>query len=284
MGADSAIQWTDHTFNIAWGCEQISPGCDNCYAKAWAKRTGLEVWGPDAPRRTFGEKHWSAPLGWNERAKKAGRIERVFCSSMADVFEDHPTIEVQRARLWSLIVATPHLRWMLLTKRPENIERMTSSDVALEAIGRSWVGVTAETQEYYDRRWPILARVPAARRFVSNEPALGPLTLICEGCGGTTGDHMTPDQGGCSAWFPDWVITGGESGGGARPYDVAWGQDLHGQCEGTRIAFLWKQLGARPVLNGVPLKLRDKHGGDWDEWPADVPRVRQWPKESGGAA
>ena len=266
MGEKSDIQWTDHTFNIAWGCTKVSPACDHCYAETWAKRMGLKVWGQDAERRTLGEKYWRAPLGWNARAEKAGRVDLVFCSSMADVFEDHPTLETERAKLWPLILVTPWLRWMLLTKRPENIARMTESAAAQSAIRRCWVGVTAETQEYYDLRWPILARVPALRHFVSNEPALGPLTRLRDAVGS----------------LPHWVIVGGESGAGARPFDVSWASDVVRLCRAASISPFVKQLGAKPHRGGVPIALADKHGGDVTEWPGGVARDREWPADPMG--
>ena len=89
MGENTKIEWASHTFNIAWGCEKVSPACDHCYAEAWAKRAGLAVWGADAPRRVMSAEHWKAPPRWNAAAAKAGVVARVFCSSMADVFEDH---------------------------------------------------------------------------------------------------------------------------------------------------------------------------------------------------
>ncbi|HEY2512934.1 MAG TPA: DUF5131 family protein, partial [Polyangiaceae bacterium] len=118
MVANSKIQWTDHTFNPWWGCQRVSPGCEHCYAEAFAKRTGHGVWGPTAQRRFFGEAHWKEPLKWNEAAKRSGQRARVFCASMADVFEDRWELEPHRARLAGLIRVTPHLDWLLLTKRP----------------------------------------------------------------------------------------------------------------------------------------------------------------------
>src|SRR5262245_39427976 len=103
MGEKTAIAWTDHTFNIAWGCQKISPGCLNCYADGLADRFGYDVWGPTKTRRTFPAKHWAEPLKWNAAAERDGRPHRVFCSSMCDWAEDHPTIAAELPKLWALI-------------------------------------------------------------------------------------------------------------------------------------------------------------------------------------
>src|SRR5687767_5237522 len=121
MGGSTAIAWTDHTFNPWWGCERVSPGCQNCYAETFAKRTGNLVWGKNADRRRFADKHWNEPLKWNRLAATEGRQAFVFCASMADVFEYRSDHHDDRLRLWALIEATPNLTWQLLTKRPENV-------------------------------------------------------------------------------------------------------------------------------------------------------------------
>src|SRR5687767_6851032 len=116
MGRNSTIEWTTHTFNPWWGCTKVSPGCQNCYAERLSTRYGHDVWGPGAKRRTFGEDHWKEPLRWEAEAARTGVRARVFCASMADVFDkDAPAKE--RKRLWKLIAKTPHLDWLLLTKR-----------------------------------------------------------------------------------------------------------------------------------------------------------------------
>ena len=126
MADKTKISWCDATFNPWWGCVKVSEGCQNCYAETFAKRTGHAIWGPAATtqRRTFGDKHWQEPLKWNADAVKAGERRRVFCASMADVFEAHPQLHTERALLWAMIEQTPALDWLLLTKRPENITRM----------------------------------------------------------------------------------------------------------------------------------------------------------------
>jgi protein gp37 len=125
MGKDTKIEWAKHTFNIVWGCTKVSEACASCYAEALAKRFGHSVWGADKERRKLGEAYWKQPLKWNAAAGAAGVRERVFCSSMADVFEDHPTVAEERQKLWPLIESTPNLNWLLLTKRPENMLKFT---------------------------------------------------------------------------------------------------------------------------------------------------------------
>lgn len=306
MGADSEIAWTNHTFNPWWGCTKVSPGCDNCYAETFAKRVGQRVWGADAPRRFFGDKHWNEPLKWNAAAAKAGVRARVFCASMADVFEGRPEDQPHRLRLWALIRATPHLDWLLLTKRPGAILPLLHGDIAaiaevaftqvdLEALtwlrswtnGRPpanvWMGTTVENQASAYVRVDRLREVPAALRFLSVEPLLEHVTLGLDGI--------------------DWVIVGGESGPGARPFDIAWARDIVAQCKRAGVACFVKQLGARPQMSSSmsrsssgttrdgskfsfrvveasfegDLALKDRKGGDMSEWPADL-RVREFPE------
>lgn len=295
MGADTEIAWTDDTFNPWWGCVRVSPGCEHCYAETFAKRVGhsttgtkLPIWGVDASRRAMSDKHWGLPFRWNREAIAAGKRRRVFCASMADVFEVLPDRNVEgrrvqddaRKRLWFVIETTPALDWLLLTKRPENVARLAPwSAERNDWPANVWLGTTAEDQAHYDRRWPFVAKSGARTTFISHEPALGPLVLRCHGCGGTVGDHLAPDQGGCSGWFPDWVITGGESGGGARPYDLAWTFDLVEQCKRARIACFVKQIGAEPRSHGAELidSVKDRKGGNPLEWPEGI-RVREWPR------
>src|SRR5688572_13560706 len=121
MGKNSPIEWTHHTFNPWWGCTKVSPACDHCYAEAWARRVGAKVWGSRAGRRFFSDNHWREPIRWNTAAAEMKARQRVFCASMADVFEPRPDLDGSRARLWELIRQTPWLDWLLLTKRPEHV-------------------------------------------------------------------------------------------------------------------------------------------------------------------
>jgi protein gp37 len=124
MGKNSSIEWTHHTFNPWWGCSKISSACDNCYAEKWAKRSGQEVWGASADRRFFGDSHWNEPIKWNRDAEKSRSRQRVFCASMADVFEGRSDLDASRKKLWNVIFQTPMLDWLLLTKRIENVDKM----------------------------------------------------------------------------------------------------------------------------------------------------------------
>jgi protein gp37 len=224
MGKNSRIEWTDHTFNPWWGCTKVSEACKNCYAEAWSKRVGQQVWGPTAERRFFGERHWQEPLKWNADAAAHRKRRRVFCASMADVFEDRRSLDVWRSKLWELIEATPQLDWLLLTKRPEHVEAFTP-------WGRTWprniwLGTTVENQETADERLPHLRKIPAAVRFISAEPLRGPLEI--------------------QSWLRttiDWAITGGESGPKARPSSPSWFRELLGQCIAADVPFHFKQWG-----------------------------------------
>ena len=258
MGENSAIEWTDHTFNPWYGCTKISPGCDNCYAEGWAKRSGLVAW--NAPPRAAGNSAWRQPRKWNDEAGKAGIRKRVFCASLGDVF-DNQADPAWVACLWLLIWETPNLDWLLLTKRPQNIAAaLPKAYPFMPAWGDGWphvfLGVTAENQTEAERRIPILLRTPAARRFVSCEPLLGGVSLRClpwtsdrgfvDGLTGETQHRETrardPDR------FPDterldWVIAGGESGPGARPMHPAWVRNLRDQCQRAGTPFFFKQWG-----------------------------------------
>jgi protein gp37 len=128
MAEVTTISWTDHSFSPWWGCQKWSKGCEECYAESTAKRFGRNVWGPKAPRLVVADSTWKNPLTWNQAAEKADRHALVFCGSMCDVFEDHPTCNATRPRLWELIRNTPRLSWQVLTHRPENIVAMLPDD------------------------------------------------------------------------------------------------------------------------------------------------------------
>jgi protein gp37 len=243
MGARTEIAWTDHTFNPWWGCNKVSPGCDHCYAAAFANGRGgytgktdvrPVIWGPprDTTRRLFGIKHWLEPMEWNEAARQRGVRELVFCASMADVFEWHPLLGDVREQLWALIERTPSLDWQLLTKRPMNIARMLPPAWLAHARPNVWLGTSVEEQERAELRIPRLLEVPAAVHFLSCEPLLGPLDL--------------------RPWLGDveWVITGGESGSQHRPFDVAWVRDINAQCATAGVPHFFKQHGGRTHAEG----------------------------------
>lgn len=303
MGADSKIEWTHHTFNPWHGCVKVSPGCANCYAEAFDRRThGTSKhvtdsgetrephWGKDAPRRFFGDKHWAEPLKWNRDAEKAGERRRVFCASMADVFEDRPDLIEPRARLAALICDTPNLYWLLLTKRPENVRDLwwAAYGEAASLPPNVWLGTTCEDQQRADERIPHLLAVPAAVRFLSVEPMLGPVDLAKAGAMGL----IVHDDGSATDFGAppsvDWVIVGGESGAVARSFDPAWAYGIVDECQAAGVACFVKQMGSNPVVgthyveNGRrswsrDISIRDPKGGDMAEWPLDL-RVREFPK------
>jgi protein gp37 len=203
-----------------------------------------------------------------------------------------------RGRLWRLVRQTPHLDWQVLTKRPENFAADLPWLAKYAGLpppdGRPWdnvwLGVSVENDRWYGRI-DALCRVPAALRFLSCEPLLGPLDLrpwlgglatclrcgerqpagrkFCRGCRKSLAGSRRDDQVG-------WVIVGGESGNGARPAEVEWARGVVGQCREAKVPVFVKQLGARPLGGGLALKLADRKGGDLEEWPADL-RVRQFP-------
>lgn len=261
MSANSKIEWTHHTYNPWWGCIEVSPACDNCYARTFAKRTGHQVWGAagETPRRFFGPKHWAEPLKWDAAAKAAGERHRVFCASMADVFEQNADLDAERERLWALIGETPNLDWLLLTKRPQNIRRMVPRYWLESPRPNVWYGTTVENQHYADQRIPILLAVPAVVRFLSMEPLLGPVDL--------ERFLVRYDSVHGEPWMSrgdlHWVITGGESGPHFRPADPDWYRSLRDQCVEAGVAFFFKQWSA---LNPKPLgRLLD--GRTWNQFP-----------------
>ncbi len=224
MGKNSKIEWTHHTFNPWWGCVKVSPACKYCYAETWSRRVGLEVWGAKSERRFFTDRHWAEPCQWDKVARANGERRRVFCASMADVFEVRAELNPWRQRLWGLIDTTPSLDWLLLTKRPQNFQRYLPNAVVPHNV---WLGTTVENQRWANERIPNLVEVEAPVRFLSCEPLLGPLDL--------------------SPWLVsgkiDWLIAGGESGGKARPTDPRWVRSLRDQCIAHGVAFHFKQWG-----------------------------------------
>lgn len=274
MGESTSIAWCNHTFNPWWGCTRVSPGCEHCYAEAFAKRCGIR-WGPRAERKLFGEKHWAEPVKWNRLALRDDVRRRVFCAPMADVFEDRPDLAVERAKLWALIEATPSLDWLLLTKRPENWRRMVPPSWLTEPRPNVWALTTAEDQERADQRIQQLLQIPAVVRGVSYEPALGPVDFSrslrcgraalgddarnafspdlydCARCGHMIGDHAGPNAECLDCVGLDWLIVGGESGPGRRDLNVEWVESVARQCAAAGVPLFVKQdSGGRPGMQG----------------------------------
>lgn len=311
MAENSEISWTDHTFNPWMGCTKVSPACANCYAENMMDtRYGKVEWGPRGTRVLTAPANWRKPLKWNREAELAGVRKRVFCASLADVFEDwsgplinakgdrmfwgHPgcdhdmkdeftpeshtagdepliTLDNARRKLFALIDATPHLDWLLLTKRPENILRMWPLTPGIPNTCRNgwdrttqlmlrpnvWLGTSVENEEQAEERITSLlqCRDLAPVLFLSCEPLLGSLenvrTVGCPSCGKSE-----------QSWFPnfttcqacgvqvasppqgiDWIIAGGESGTNARQSDPEWFRSLRDLCSVHEVAFHFKQWG-----------------------------------------
>lgn len=277
MGEKTVIGWTDHTFNPWIGCQKISPACKHCYAavstptRAIEARRSLPLWGPPSTsmRHRTAPSTWKQPLAWNRAAKREGIRRRVFCASLADVFEDHPSLGPWRADLWPLIEACDAMDWQILTKRPENIPRMVPPSWLDAWPAHVWIGTTVESQEYAELRIPHLFDVRAPVRFVSVEPLLGPLDLTRvdvfksppwpASLGGEPktyldvlrGEGLRPSRYGVSidthTVALSWVIVGGEGGTDARPFDIAWARSIVAQCTAASVPVFVKQLGARPV-------------------------------------
>jgi protein gp37 len=278
MSKNSKIEWTDHTFNPWIGCTKVSPACDHCYAEvSTPARTFPVNWGAGQPRRLTGEANWKEPLRWNANHEQFfaehGRRQRVFCASLADVFDNEVPM-LWRQHLMTLIADTPNLDWLLLTKRIGNAERMLEAACLhngrlMDASDRYrplpnvWIGATICNQEEANRDIPKLLQVPAAVRFLSMEPLLGPVDLSIP-----LGLKLGWDKADKPFWWPnhrpqiDWIIVGGESGTQARPMHPDWARAIREQCDKARVPFLFKQWGewcprgpeslGYPVVEGVP--------------------------------
>lgn len=269
MGEKSKIEWCDATVNFWWGCTKVSPGCANCYAETLSQRFGDDIWGKGKPRKKIkgavkmAERlHRARLVALDHMDEMAGTSPRVFCSSMSDWLDPEVPLE-WLAELLDTIRRTPHLDWLLLTKRPELWRRRlqdvwlslqeTGTDTLSLWIGRwlgskhavvgfdpvaphnVWIGTSVEDQERADKRIPELLRIPARVRFLSCEPLLGAVDLkIGDPCHRTAGSYHAKI---------DWVIVGGESGPGARPMNPFWVRSLRDQCHANKVPFFFKQWG-----------------------------------------
>lgn len=271
MGDKTGIEWTDATWNPVTGCDKVSPGCDHCYAETFAERwRGTEGHyfenGFDVQLRPD---KLALPLRWTKPRK-------VFVNSMSDLFHDKVPDEYI-ARVFSVMASAEQHTFQLLTKRHGRMRSLMTSEAfrelvfkcqALELPGdvmgdywplpNVWLGVSAEDQKRADLRIPALLDTPAAVRFVSAEPLLGPIDL-----------HTDPIKDGAPFWGSqlDWVIVGGESGPGARPMHPDWVRSLRDQCVGAGVPFLFKQWGE--YVPHFPLEGRNPDV--WIEGPSDFP-------------
>lgn len=249
---NTKIEWADHTFNPWIGCTKVSPACDNCYAEvSMPAKMQRVAWGPNAERRRTSESNWQQPLRWDKEAARLNVRTRVFCASLADVFDN--TVPVQwREDLFKLIDQTPRLDWLLLTKRIGNVGNMLPVPFDFDRLYPNvWIGATICNQEEADRDIRKLLDTPAAKRFVSMEPLLGPVDLTNIPMPGSGHGHhefdpiITGNALSRHGWKPsiDWVIVGGESGQNARPMHPAWARSLRDQCAAAGVPFLFKQWG-----------------------------------------
>jgi protein gp37 len=298
VAENSAIEWTDHTFNPWIGCTKVGPGCDHCYAETLSRARLGVVWGPGQERRRTKPANWAKPRKWNREAAafaqdNGGRKQRVFCASLADVF-DNEVDPAWRRDLFDLIAETPNLDWLLVTKRIGNVAKMLAEIGIVHLPPHVWLGITVVNQAEADRDVPKLLAAPATIRFLSIEPMQGPVDLrwIAEpdeekdgvidallGCnwidGMGFGEPFNPMRPGhedrtmtrrvCSPEADilanrklDWVIVGGESGSGARPMHPDWARSLRDQCEDAGVPFLFKQWGEWAPIDALRL-----NGGGW---------------------
>ena len=267
MAADTDISWCDHTLNFWVGCEEVSPACDHCYAKAWAARAGRpELWeGVLAQTKT-----WKDADKWNRAwlpfFHKHGRRQRVFSNSLSDFF-DKRAARSMRLAAWAKIKACGNLDWYLVTKRIGNVEKMLPEDWAPTAYGHVVIISTIVTQAEADRDIPKLValkrRYPWLKIGLSMEPLLERVILKAEWLGDL-----------------DWIIVGGESGGHARLMRMEWALILLDQAKEFGVAFHFKQIGNKH--EGWPGEIAGK--GDYmAEWPEAL-RVREWPVTAAGKA
>lgn len=252
MAENTKIEWCDHTFNPWEGCQKVGQGCDHCYAENRNARFngGSAVnYGPGAPRRRTSASNWKKPIAWNANHEAFfahhGRRQRVFCASLADVF-DNAVDPKWREDLFKLIEATPNLDWLLLTKRIGNVANMLPFDFD-KHYPHVWIGATIVNQEEAVRDIPKLLAVPAEVRFLSMEPLLGPVSFE-----GMFANPNNPADGTNMLEKLDWVIVGGESGPGARPMNPHWVRSLRDQCVATEVPFLFKQWGEWALHSPTP--------------------------------
>lgn len=278
MGENSKIGWTHHTWNLWRGCTEVSPACDHCYARELAKRNPavLGQWGRGAPRVLAADAYRRLPLKWNQQAAADGERRRVFALSMGDWLDDEVP-ESWLAELLDMVRQTPHLDWLLLTKRPQNWKRRLEQASQCfgpenivedwlhgEAPHNVWIGTTVENQLWADYRIPQLLEIPARVRFLSCEPIVGEFDF----------SHVSWIK-----WFRishglSWVIAGGESGHHARAMKPEWIRNLRDECKTADMPFFFKQWGEwAPDHAGVMTRIgtaksgKTLDGREWQEFP-----------------
>ena len=301
MSDGTHIEWTNASWNVASGCTRVSAGCSHCYIERTPpfRMAGRRFDGPDVGATTGVMLHperLMQPVAWK-------KPRRIFVCSLADLFhKDIPDAHI--AKTWATMARTPQHTYQVLTKRPARMRSLLRSwdfELMVEAVcghhdfewplPNVWCGTSVENQETADLRIPILLDAPAAVRWISAEPLLGPVDLAgylggCSCAGGfafesTSGAVHEPGCGDLEAL--SWVVAGGESGPGARPLNVAWIRRIVQDCQQSGVPVLVKQLGsvwARDMfVAGLPVSRHDPKGGDPENWPADL-QVRQYPREA----
>lgn len=287
MGDKSGIQWTDATWNPTTGCDRVSPGCANCYALTMAgrlKKMGQAGYQNDGDPKTSGPgfaltlhpERLDIPLRWK-------RPRRIFVDSMSDLF--HPDVPEEFIhRVWMVMEAAPQHSFQILTKRPERMAAVLRSD-HFAVLPNVWLGTSVENARFRTRI-DDLRETPAAVRFLSCEPLLGPLALPNDRRAdpGDVIDALIlaidagPDAGPHPAVLDltdiDWVIIGGESGPGARPMAAGWVREIIAACRAQGAAPYVKQMGA---VWAEAHGLGRSHGGDIDTFPSDL-QIREWPR------
>ena len=304
---NTRIEWTDATWSPTVGCAKVSPGCDNCYAIRTAARfQGSPAYSGTVHRGQSGL-DWTgavnslpdrldAPLHWREP-------RRIFVNSMSDLFHDQVPDEFI-ARVFAVMASSQRHTYQLLTKRHGRARSLLRSDAFREAVTFAtgdlltvgaadfrviarerwplrnvWLGVSVEDQRWADIRIPALLDTPAAVRWISAEPLLGPVKLDLiryyeTGCGGCSGLVSPKHEPSCGVepgahWGLDWVVVGGESGPGARPMHPDWARSLRDQCVKAGVPYFFKQAGS---ILAKQWGCIDKKGGDATEWPQPFPR------------
>lgn len=312
MGSTTGIEWTNATWNPIRGCSRVSQGCVNCYAETIAARfsDAGQPFHLFADRNKSGskwtgklalvEKHLQDPLRWREP-------RRIFANSMSDLFHENLPDESIDQVFAVMSLATQH-QFQILTKRParmlayltqKNGRRVVIPQAGPRSTGGAiwthtaswplpnvWLGVSVEDQKTADERIPVLSQTPAAVRFVSAEPLLGPIdlmypeTLFPDGpprcCNGHDCGCMGKPTEPPLLYDIDWLICGGESGPGARPMHPTWARNLRDQCMATGVAFFFKQWGAFASVSEVA------GPGDFHEFE-DGATVRRIGKKAAGA-
>lgn len=274
----TAIEWCDYTWNPWRGCTEVSEGCDNCYAREFAKRNPkvLGTWGEGEPRVVAGDGYLRNPVSWRSEATNQNKRKRVFLGSMMDYFDLSGKAELDHVRLSASVIINgtcDWLDWMILTKRPQNINSSNPDGFYTKMIEQYsvWYGVSVENQKWADIRIPLMEKHYNDINvfFLSVEPLLEEVDL---------GKYLSKDGP------VDWVIVGGESSqpSGVRRCDIEWIESIVCQCDNVGVPVFVKQLGSFVTAGDITSRLRlaQKAGKDDDEWP-DQLRRREFPRYKG---